>query len=219
MSILPAAFLVRYRLPVARFDRLPRTGKKLLDLPAAARLAWPRALDAPTHAIDLRAGWNPQGIGFSLSVTGRTKPVLSDPENPPRLDALELWIDTRDTQTVHRATRYCHRLFVLPVGGGPQGTEAIVRPLPVARAREDAPLADEEEFLARSQLSAEGYVVEVWLPAHVLSGFDPATQPRLGFFCCIHDQEHGRIPFSVGEEFPVTSDPSLWHSLELVEAG
>jgi hypothetical protein len=219
MSLLPAAFLMRYRLPVLRFDRLPRTGKKLLDLPESARLAWPRSLDAPLPPLDLRAGWNPHGLGFALAVTGRTRPVLSDPEDPPRLDALELWIDTRDTQTVHRATRYCHHLFVLPVGGGPEGREALVRPLPVARAREDAPLADEGEYLVRSQVARGGYLLEVWLASEVLFGFDPATQPRLGFFCCVHDLEHGRSPFSVGDAFPATSDPSLWHSLELVDAG
>lgn len=215
MSLLPAAFLVRYRLPVPRIDALPRRGKKLLDLPESARLAWPRALDASIEPIDLRAAWNPQGLALALTVTGRTLPVLSDPDDPTRPDSFEVWIDTRDTQTVHRATRYCHHLCLLPTGGGTAGTDALVRALPVFRAKDDAPIAADDDFLARSRIEKSRYLVEAWIPAATLNGFDPATQPRLGFYCVVNDSEHGRLSFSVGPEFPANSDPSLWHSLEL----
>lgn len=218
MSLLPAAFLVRYRLPVQRIDKLPRGGQKLLDLPAGASLTWPAAVDRDLACIDLRAAWNPQGIGFALTVAGRTMPVLSNPDSPAEPDSLELWIDTRDTQSVHRATRYCHHFCVLPVGGGDDGSAAATVPVPVARAREDAPLPEADLFLTGSRLQKSGYQLEVWIPAEALTGFDPAGQPRLGFYCQVNDAEHGRLPFGVGEEFPATSDPSLWHTLELADA-
>ena len=218
MSILPAPFLVRYRLAVPRFDPLPRGGKKLLDLPESARLTFPAELETPLAQIDLRAGWNHQGLGFALTLSGRTAPVMSDPDDPTRADSLELWIDTRDTQTVHRATRYCHHLRVLPVGGGEDGTEATTVAVPVARAREDAPTADSDQYLTSAQVKKSGYLLEVWIPAEALNGFDPSNQPRLGFYCQVNDAEHGRLPFAVGEAFPATSDPSLWHTLELADA-
>ena len=218
MSILPTPLLVRYRLAVPRLDKLPRSGQKLLDLPVAARLSWPAELDRRLESVDLRAAWNSQGIGFALNVSGRTAPVLSNPDDPSRPDSLELWIDTRDTQTVHRATRYCHHLCVLPAGGGDDGSTGMTIAVPVARAREDAPLADSELFLTSNQIRKGGYLLEVWIPAEALNGFDPSTQPRLGFYCQVNDAEHGRLPFALGEEFPAASDPSLWHTLELVNA-
>lgn len=218
MSILPAAFLVRYRLPVPRFDRLPRSGSKLLDLPASARLAQPSQLDVRSEHVDLRAAWNPQGLGFALNVSGRTAPILSDPRDPTRPDSLELWIDTRDMQTIHRATRYCHHYCVLPTGGGDDGRSAVTIAQPVARARDDAPLADSELFLTHAQIHKTGYLLEVWIPAEALTGYDVVHQPRLGFYCQVNDAEHGTLSFAVGNEFPVTADPSLWHTLELQDA-
>lgn len=218
MSILPAPFLVRYRLPVPRFDRLPRGGAKLLDLPSSARLAWPAQLDGQTHPVELRAGWNPHGLGFSLTVSGRKLPPISRPHDPTQPDSLELWIDTRDTQTIHRATRYCHHFCVLPTGGGDDGRSACTVPLPVARAKEDAPLAEADLFLTQCRATSSGYVLDVWIPSEALTGFDVVHQPRLGFYAWLNDAEHGPVPFAVGAEFPAAADPSLWHTLELVDA-
>lgn len=218
MSILPTSFLVHYSIPVPRNARLPRGGGKLLDLPASARVTWPAELERAGLPVELRAAWNPQGIGFSLTVTGRTLPALSDPESPAEPDSLELWIDTRDMQTVHRATRYCHHYCILPVGGGNDGRQPVVVPLPVARAAIDAPQADPDVFLASSKVQKTGYTLEVWMPAEALTGFDPVNQPRFGFYCQLNDAEHGTLPFGVGEGFPYASDPSLWHSLELRDA-
>lgn len=215
MQVLPAAFLVRYRLPVMRQDRLPRTGQKLLDLPETARLHLPARLDSPDQPFDLRAAWNDEGLGFSLLVSGRTIPPLGNPDAPDKPDSLELWIDTRDTQSVHRATRYCHHFAVLPNGGGRKGADSVVVQLPVARAREDAPISSSEVFLSRSHVHKRGYDLEVWIPAAALYGFDPGSQPRLGFTCCVNDAEHGPLPFGAGAEFPIAADPSLWHTLEL----
>jgi hypothetical protein len=218
VSILPMPFLVRCRVPVLRIDKLPRSGRQLLDLPTEARLAWPAELENPQPHVELRAAWNAKGLGFALSVTGRTMPVLSNPQSPTNADSFELWIDTRDTQSVHRATRYCHHFCVLPVGGGDDGRAAMTIALPVARAKDDAPLADSDAFLTSSQVSKSGYAVEVWIPAAAMQGFDPTNQPRLGFYCKLNDAEQGALPFSVGEAFPAASDPSLWHTLELLTA-
>jgi hypothetical protein len=218
VSILPAAFLVRYRLPLARFDRLPRAGKRLLDLPESARLAWPAQLDGGAIPLELRGGWNPHGLGFSLTVVNRTIPPIGNPADPARPDVFEIWLDTRDTQTVHRATRYCHHFAVFPTGGGDAGEAALTQALPVGRARDDAPLADADLFLTQCQNRAGGYTLDVWIPAEALTGLDVVQQPRIGFYCQLNDAEHGIVPFSVGDDFPATFDPSLWHTLELQDA-
>ncbi len=219
MHIVPFPLHVRFRVPVLRFDQLPRAGKRLLDLPAGARLAGPGELERAPLPVEIRAGWNPQGLGLSFAVSGRTLPVLSDPERPGVADSIDVWIDTRDTQTVHRATRYCHRIAAFPVGEGDDGRDAAAVQCPVARAREDARMQPPDVFLVQSTIRGDGYLLELWIPDQALTGFDPASQPRLGFCCCIHDAEHGEIAYGVGEGFPYDSDPSLWHTLELADAG
>ena len=74
---------------------------------------------------------------------------------------------------------------------------------------------DEEDVLVWSSVSKTGYELEAWFPASVLNGFDPASQPRLGFFYQVHDSELGDQSFSVTSSFPVASDPSLWGTLLL----
>jgi len=48
------------------------------------------------------------------------------------------------------------------------------------------------------------------IPATALSGFDPSKRRRLGFYFAIIDRELGWQTFSIGPEFPVAEDPSLW---------
>jgi hypothetical protein len=61
-------------------------------------------------------------------------------------------------------------------------------------------------------------LLEAWLPASVLNGFDPAAQPQLGFYYSVVDAELGLQALSVGDDFPYASDPSLWSVLLLSDA-
>jgi hypothetical protein len=47
------------------------------------------------------------------------------------------------------------------------------------------------------------------------TGFDTEEHSRLGFSYAIVDRELGWQTFSVGPEFPIQEDPSLWGTLEL----
>ncbi len=214
--MLPTAFPFRFRFPVARNDRLPKSGKKILGLNESFRIPFPADLEGQHCVVSLRSAWNPHGIGFEFQIKERTIPPMGDPENPTRPDSLQLWIDTRNTQSVHRATRFCHHFCLLPTGGGTTGSEATAVQLPVARAKEDAPVTDSEDFLVRRHTQTDGYRLEFWIPAEALHGYDPLQQPLIGFSCRVNDAEHGRLPFALADDFPVESDPSLWHTLELI---
>ena len=48
-----------------------------------------------------------------------------------------------------------------------------------------------------------------------LTGFNPDEYQRLGFFYKVTDRELGTQHFSLGDDYPVTEDPSLWGSLTL----
>lgn len=216
-ALLPHRFLFRFRFPVSRQDDLPRSDEQtLLGLSAADQFADLSILDGGSGFAELRVAWNPHGIGFSLDVSGKRQPPQCHPERPTESDGLQLWIDTRDTQTIHRAGRFCHFFCFLPGGDGPDGLQPSGTQLPVPRAREDAPVCEPESLLVTSQLRPDGYSLEAWLSDGVLNGYDPQAQPRIGFNYLVKDAELGTQSLAVADDFPSASDPSLWSTLELV---
>lgn len=215
-TLLPHRFLFRCEFRAQRVDGIPRRkGKRILKLTDGCLLPDWGALDAEQAYYSLRCAWNPHGLGFELAVAGKTRHPTGDPGKPTAADGLQVWIDTRGTQNVHRATRFCHSFCFLPGTGKPEPAAGV--PLPVARAREDAPLCDPESLLVASEVSGNGYRLEAWIPADVLHGFDPQAQPRLGFCYVVRDFELGVQGLSVGPDFPYESDPSLWSVLKLAE--
>jgi hypothetical protein len=88
--------------------------------------------------------------------------------------------------------------------------------LAIARAREERPLADSKDLIIEAKRHRDGYLLEAWLPAKALVGYDPESNPQLGFYYLLEDAELGRQVLTVGPEFPFDQDPSLWSTLELV---
>ena len=215
-TVLPYRFLFRFEYPVCRSDGLPRRkGSRPLDLPESCRLQEAGPLDGVAPFALLSAAWNDHGIGFQLEVPRRSSRLKCDPDRPEQSDGLRLWLDTRSTQNVHRATRFCRSFVALPQGGGDDGRQPVAVQLPVPRAREDAPLCDPDDLLVAAEVANDGYRLELWLPRDVLQGFDPAAQPRLGFHYLIRDRALGSQTPAVGNDYPYDADPSLWSVLNL----
>ncbi|MEX0702054.1 MAG: hypothetical protein WD069_08155 [Planctomycetales bacterium] len=217
MTSLPSPFLFRYAFPVERLDALPRSGKKLLDLPAECALENPSALLGRAQPFgELRVAWNDGGFGVSATVAGKKVPLAANLRQPAEADGLQVWIDTRNTQSIHRAGRYCHHFCLLPAASGSGKIGATVIQMPIARAREETPFADAGRIRTRADATGDGYRLEAWFPAETLHGFDPEASPRLGFYYMLRDAELGEQHLTVGPEFPFAHDPSLWSTLELV---
>jgi hypothetical protein len=214
-SLLPHCFLFRFSLPVRHDRKLPKSGRKLLGLSADFALADFTALDKAEPFGELRLAWNDKGLGIAVEVHGKTRPPVGDQPSPEAGDGLRIFIDTRNTQNIHRATRYCQHFCLLPVGGGPEGSGPRSVQLPILRAREEAPRANLADLQMTADISKTGYTLEAWLPASVLYGYDPDAQPQLGFYYALHDSELGDQYLSVGPEFPFAVDPSLWSTLDL----
>lgn len=214
-AVLPHRFLFRYSLPVCRRNRLPKKGRKLLDLPAQCALPDFCELDDARPFGTLRAAWNVGGIGFSVAVTGKKHPPVASVDSAVESDGLQIWIDTRNTQSIHRASRFCHHFCLLPAGSGRNARNPVAVQLPIARAREEQVLADASQVTLRLEALQSGYRLEAWLPADVLTGYDPEANPRLGFYYYLRDSELGEQYLTVGPEFPFAHDPSLWSTLEL----
>ena len=215
-STVPHRFLFRYSFPVRYIERLPRKGRKLLNLPEACLLPDLGELDGVVPFGELRLAWNARGLGVSVRVHRKRHPPAGRLKEPTAADGLQLWIDTRNTQSIHRAGRFCHHFCILPRCSDSKSDKSVALQLPIARARDDAPLADSKQMETSVELLADGYRLEVWLPADVLNGYDPQASPRIGFYYLLRDSELGDQFLSVGHEFPFAHDPSLWCTLELV---
>ncbi|HEY2252857.1 MAG TPA: hypothetical protein VGH74_17420, partial [Planctomycetaceae bacterium] len=215
-GLLPHRFLFRYALPIRYESKLPRSGKRLLDLSGDFALPDFGGLDNAISFGQLRLAWNERGLGISLEVKGKRRPPICEPHAPESADGLRVYIDTRNTQNIHRASRYCHQFGLFPCGAltGTRNPWAVQ--IPILRAREEASLANPGTIRVWSVLSKTGYCLETWLPAAVLYGYDSEAQPRLGFYFALRDAELGEQFLSVGADFPFAIDPSLWSTLELV---
>jgi hypothetical protein len=218
-ALVPPEFLFRYTFGIPKVERLPRRGKRLLNLPEACRLMSLGAVSGRPDFGIVSMAWNDNGLAVSVSVRGRSVALQCDPARPGASDGLRLWIDTRNTQSIHRAGRFCQQFELLPAGGGADGTTALITRHPIPRAAEEPPPVDVDLIPIQSTLTAGGYDLEVWLPAIALHGFDPARQPKLGFYYALNDRELGLQTLSVGPEFSFGSDPSLWSTIELLEPG
>lgn len=176
-------------------------------------------LDGKRPFAQLRAAWNEKGLVFELRVSGRRQSVWCDRTSVFDSDGLSLWIDTRDSHQVHRATRYCHHFVFLPTGAGPNLDQPFKEKLLINRAREQSHFVAPKTLGARTAIQRGGYRLTVHIPADALTGFDPDEQPRLGFFYAVRDRELGYQSLCLGREFPVNEDPSLWGSLILQSGG
>jgi hypothetical protein len=215
MPLVPHRFLFRVAHPCVHVADMPLDdGDDMLDLPENCRIDNYPDMDERRNFADVRLAWNERGLGVQVTVRGKDHEPEADVSRPRVSDGLTLWIDTRDARASHRASRYCHQFHFLPVGGG-DGDEPAVVQSKINRATEDAPHNAEAVLLNRGRV-AGGYRLEAFLPATVLNGFDPEQHPRLGIFYAVRDRELGEQTLSVGSDFPIADDPSLWEVLELV---
>ena len=173
-------------------------------------------LEGKRRYAELRAAWNEEGLAFSLIVSGKTQPPWCRPTKLEDSDGLQLWIDTRNTQNIHRAGRFCHRFAFFPSGIGQGGHEPFAAQLGINRAKESPREMPRGSIRTSSRRTKEGYALESFVSGEALTGYNPVDQPQLGFFYAVVDRELGPQTFSLGPEFPFDEDPSLWGTLQLV---
>ncbi len=214
--LIPNRFLVRISHPCLYVKDMPGDGAVLLDLPESSRLNNFAELDSHANFADVRLAWNELGLGVQVTVTGKDRPPVGDADRPWSADGVTLWIDTRDARASHRASRFCHQFHLLPTGGGPDHDEPAVSQTKINRALQDAPLCSPADVAFRHAKVKGGYRLEAFLPAAVLSGYDPDQHPRLGVYYHVRDAERGDQYLGVTGDFPVAEDPSLWEPLDLV---
>lgn len=217
MSLIPNAFLFESQQAIRKLPKKParRSSLKLLSKKYAIETL--QHLDGTDSFATVALGWHDEGLQMSCRVVGKKQSLVCAADKLTSTDGLQIWIDTRNTPGVHRANRFCHQIVALPSGGGKNQTEPHVQQVEIARCREKSPLADDGQFWITGDVRADGYDLNLWIPADALNGYDPEGSPVCGFFYAVRDAELGQQTLCIGDEFPFASDPSLWQSIELVE--
>lgn len=216
MQPVPSRFLLRLARKCLYRKNMPlEKGDLLLDLPDAFCIPTLSELDQQPAFAEIRLAWNEGGIGLQATIAGKKEPLQGDIARPRTSDGVTLWLDTRDSRTSHRGTRYCHMFHFLACGGGPDKEAPGFLQSKIHRALQDAPLSNPGEVPFRFLIEPDGYHLEAFLPAGVLNGFDPGECPTLGFCLQVHDREMGNQIMDSSTEFPFAEDPSLWSQILL----
>lgn len=215
--LIPQTLWFRYAFTCLRLEGFPKQGKAplLLGLPESCRLPALAPLEGRPAWAEARIAWNPGGLGLEVRVGGRHSPLAPALPTADLNDGIEVWVDTRDTRAIHRATRYAQRFQarLTPGKGSTYNVEITQKPIP--RALAEAPRAPTSALQARAERLPDGWRIELFLAAAALHGFDPEINRRLGLMLHVTDAEQGDEFLGPGREFPVESDPSLWPTLEL----
>jgi hypothetical protein len=217
--ILPQAFWFRFASSCPRLDAIPRSNRSgpLLDLPDSCALPDLSSLEGSEAWARLRVAWNPNGLGISVIAQGISPEQLVH-DRPEGFASVQIWVDTRDTRNVSRATRFCSRYVAsLKTAQSGRNLAVDVAQRPVGRATADSPLCRPESIMTRATLLRDRWTLELFLPATAVNGFDPETNRRLGFAYHVSDHVRDDQYLTVGPGFPVGENPSLWATLELCD--
>jgi len=165
---------------------------------------------------DIRLGWNANGLVIQVSVKGKRQTPWCRETRLDESDGFHLWIDTRCSPGIHRATQYCHRFLWMPSGGGPRRESSLAAMVPINRARSHPRAVDPKHLPLKTNLRHNGYEISAWIPREALTGYSPEEQPRVALYYAVIDRELGWQGLTLGPEYPVTDDPSLWSQATLL---
>ena len=197
-----------------------KTSKKWsekFELPVKHQLPSLGQFEGQNEFVDWRAGWNDEGLYFTVIVTGKQQSMWCRETAMLESDGVQIWLDTRDTHNVHRATRFCHWFLAMPMGGGDTNKEPIFTMLKINRAREDSSTIGSRALKVITSKKKNGYKMSLFIPKAALNGWNMEDHSQLGFSIAVVDRELGWQTIAAGPELPISEDPSLWHSLELVD--
>lgn len=213
--LLDPTFLFRFEVALRRHPLVwSKTG---LSLPEACRLPCFGALAGRPLYAEVRMAWDSTGIGVWMRARGKRQLPWCRQGRAEESDGLHLWIDTRNSPQIHRANRFCHRFVLMPIGGGVRRDLPVGALLPINRARQSPNPVPEGVIRVLGKPTPDGYEMSGLIPAAALTGFDPAEYPQISLWYAAIDRERGWQTFSIGEEFPVAEDPSLWGTARLTE--
>src|SRR5438132_12379353 len=206
-TLISPTMLFRFAAPCSYVSGRWAAGGIKLD--EKYRLPCFAELHGAKPVADIRLGWHEAGLALSVVVRGKQQPPWCRDSRIDDSDGVQLWIDTRNTQNIHRAGRFCHRFAFLPIGAGRRLDDPVAVLLAINRAKESPREIEPGALAVRCERLADGYRLEGLISAAALTGFNPSEHPAMGFTYAVIDRELGWQTFTVGPELPFMDDPSL----------
>jgi len=131
-SLLPPRFLFRFSALCRQ--RTPIWSAEGAELDERYRLPDFGQLDGVAPLGDVRMAWSEEGLALAVEVRGKRQPPWCRESRPDDSDGVRVWIDTRDTHNIHRASRFCHQFIFMPGGTGRGLDEPVAEQLLINRA-------------------------------------------------------------------------------------
>lgn len=187
----------------------------MLDWSNISPLFQPGSLNGPLQFATLQMAWNPEGLALRISVTGKSQATAAEvTPSAVKGDHFRLWLDTRPSGQIHRASEFCHAFACVPVSDRQEDQPEVINQ-PIAQQKIQRQESDVRRFRSLVRHDEHGYEMQLWIPGTQLNGYREIEETgRLGINAEFHDSEFGQQDLIVGGDFP-NYDPSLWMQLDL----
>ncbi len=165
---------------------------------------------------EVAVGWNEKGLYVDVTAKRpRTEVFFPDITSG---DSVELFIDTRDVKNRTFNTRFCHHFFFLPQPVDTNGASVQAGEITRFRTEDSHELCDPEALVLSCDQTKKGYTLHIFIPAHVLHGYDPSQFDRIGFTYRINRYDAPPQHFSLSsEDFSIEQHSSNWATMKLVK--
>ncbi len=212
--LIDPSLLVRLRLKAHQLDRsFSDRPEALPDEAILPCLSSELAGDSKFAQVRVAVGQD--ALYFQADVQGKKQLPWCRESRLEDSDGLHVWIDTRNSREVHRATKFCHRFGFSPMGRGPKADLPFVGWAPINRARESPPPPPDDRLSIRARISEGRYRLVAALHFDALTGLDLQDFPVVGFYFAVADRELGWQSVALQPDLPVMDNPSLWAQLTL----
>jgi hypothetical protein len=163
--------------------------------------------------------WTGTGFYFQAVLkSDKRRSLASEANNFSRTAHISLYLDTRWSPGVHRATSFCHRFdFFLkrPTESEPtqRGHGELVS---IQRARASPTEVHPSQISVVSIYQPGGYDIKAYLPSATLTGFAPDEYQDFGIYYTLNDPVFGTQIMARTLQSPYFEDPSVWCRARLI---
>lgn len=170
------------------------------------------ALTGDAFFAEIAIGWNREGVEVFVYI--KQPYARSSYPQYDKGDSFELCIDTRDVKTSGYNTRFCHHFIFLPEAiEGLQAAE-----LTKFRTEDSHEPCASADLQVQSIIKRDHYILQCFIPAHCLHGYDPDQFERFGMTYRVNRSNGTPQHFSVlSTEYKFQEQPSLWSSMRLIK--
>jgi hypothetical protein len=209
---LDPTMLVRLRIKACRLDRAFNERPEALPDESIVPCLSSELAGNPKFA-QVRVAVGSNALFFQADIQGKRQLPWCRDSRLEDSDGLHIWIDTRHSREVQRATKYCHRYGFLPMGRGPKADLPYAGWAPINRARETSPQPPDDLLAIRARVADGRYRLIAAVHFDALHGIDVSDFPVIGCYFCILDRELGWQSLSMQPDMSSTENPSLWSEL------